>query len=205
MDFKRHVTCRYCCKEGHNRRTCPTLKKNAQENPNSYAAREVARNALKGKNRVCNYCKTEGHNRQTCESLKNDRFGAIVKSQEFRKEVWNKFQEHGIGLGTLFSVNDEYRRFNYAWSGEAGEQMFVIEQINWDNIIYRNEGYSIITNHVGLSNNEKFCTNSLFFDAITKGSIKIEVKAEPHNIGVGKPVDWEKGISNIKQAFSDWD
>lgn len=212
--YKRTVHCKYCYKEGHNRRTCPALQETAKTNPESWAAKEVMRNAEKGKDRVCTYCKNPGHNIATCENLKGDRFGALVNNQNFRKEMWNKLVQHGIGVGTLLCVkytnswNADQPRL-YVWNDQGyfiGEKILMVEGIKWDDIIYHNADKALIVNEYGENrDNMNFSINEKFFEWIQQGLIKVEVAAEPHNIGLGKPDDWEKGISNMKKAFERWD
>lgn len=196
MGYRRTVRCHMCYQTGHNQRTCPKLREQAAENPNGYAAQVVAKHDQSGRDKKCSYCNQQGHNKQTCQDLLNDRVGAVVKNQQFRKNVFEKFQKLGIGLGTLFHLNP-------TWSSSA---LLMVDEIRWDEIIHNNADKSIMVNNHGEPDEwHSFTVGDEFFEMIENGTLVIEVPAAPDNIGVGKPDEWEKGMSNVKKAFRHWD
>ena len=69
MSYNGTVRCSYCHTTGHNRRTCPKLKKQIEENPDGYYARvERSKKAFATKRR-CGHCGETGHNIRTCPEL----------------------------------------------------------------------------------------------------------------------------------------
>ena len=69
MSYNGTVRCSYCHTTGHNRRSCPELKKYCEENPDSnWAKFETHRKARKSKRR-CGHCGETGHNKRTCPEL----------------------------------------------------------------------------------------------------------------------------------------
>ena len=69
MSYNGTVRCSFCHGTGHNRRSCPELKKYCEENPDSnWAKFETHRKARKSKRR-CGHCGETGHNKRTCPEL----------------------------------------------------------------------------------------------------------------------------------------
>jgi len=69
MSYNGTVRCSFCHRTGHNRRSCPELKKYCEENPDSHWAKfETHRKARQSKRR-CGHCGETGHNKRTCPEL----------------------------------------------------------------------------------------------------------------------------------------
>jgi len=105
MSYHGSVTCSHCHTRGHNQRGCPTLKKEAAANPDSYAARQLANM----KPRQCSYCNGQGHNRKTCPPRKTHE--ALYRSDN---KLWRQaFQKwaiaEGLGYGALISAPINWR------------------------------------------------------------------------------------------------
>ena len=66
MSYNGTVRCSYCHATGHNRRTCPKLKKQIEENPDGYYARIDRRKKAFATKRRCGHCGETGHNKRTC-------------------------------------------------------------------------------------------------------------------------------------------
>jgi len=197
--YKRTVHCRYCGASGHNRAGCEKHKEYAKNNPDSWAARNVENRKEKAKNRECSYCHTVGHNRATCTILGTDRVKAIITNRKFRKETLAKFQEYGIGLGTLIE-------YSPAWHyGNQQPILMVVEEIRWDNILYQNKASSIIVNVNGETDiYQSFTPDDSFWSLLGSKNINIIAKAQPECIGIGITKEWTSGISGIKNAFHDF-
>ena len=98
--------CGWCGQRGHNRRSCPELKKEIRDNPNGFwAEREKIKNANKSK-RKCSYCSTEGHTKRTCEKLKLDRKAVAQKSSTWRAQFVTLCNDFGFGIGSLVKFID---------------------------------------------------------------------------------------------------
>ena len=96
------VRCGYCYEVGHNRRTCPSYKKNlkrAAENGNPYAKEQLNKKIV----RTCGYCSRSGHDKRTCEYLKRDTNRLAAINLEVRKRIQKKAQDFNFGVGTLVS------------------------------------------------------------------------------------------------------
>ena len=134
------VHCGYCYKRGHNKLGCPERKSDAKARPDSYLAREVAREQAefkhRAKNRSCTYCGHGGHNRRGCSVKKAD----IRQSEElaflYRKKLAKVFQKEGIQLGSLLEVpyNKQMYREDKVVTGKF---IHIIERIDWGNMTHR--------------------------------------------------------------------
>ena len=95
--------CGHCYGRGHNRRSCPEIKKIIRDNPDGYQARmaqsraeQAARNPRK-----CSYCKEPGHNKKTCGKLNQDRKDVALASRVWRRDFMSCARDVGFSLGTL--------------------------------------------------------------------------------------------------------
>ena len=84
MSWNGTVRCSWCHKKGHNRRSCPELKKYAEENPDGWAAQQLKRSKQSAQNRRCRYCGEQGHNRRSCPTLKQHKHYANIANAEAR-------------------------------------------------------------------------------------------------------------------------
>jgi hypothetical protein len=101
--------CGHCYGRGHNRRSCPVIRKEIKDNPNGYQARiartkkeHVSRNPRK-----CSYCKETGHNKATCSSLSQDRGEQATKATIWRQDFIAQCQQQGFSIGTLVKFCDQ--------------------------------------------------------------------------------------------------
>ena len=136
-NYKRTVRCGHCYEKGHNKSSCPDLRKRLRENiANAKAAIEKnqwdyawqerdAKNRLrraaeqlhklenKGKNRSCGYCKEVGHTRRTCPTRKDEVTHHTERTLKFRRELCDRFIANGLGPGALVAVDSR------EWSNSA--------------------------------------------------------------------------------------
>ena len=96
-----YVYCGFCGNRGHNKLGCPSRKKIAQEQPDHYIARQIAREkcdrAIITASRQCSYCRQKGHNRRGCLTRKTD----IIKANQCQIKFVSDFFSHCSQLGLL--------------------------------------------------------------------------------------------------------
>ena len=111
--------CGHCYARGHNRRSCPELKRQIADNPNGYQARIAREKKEHAKNnpRVCGWCQETGHNKRTCQKLVSDRYEKSKEIRAWRKKFLIKAKEIGFGIGTLIKFQDPEKIENN-WSQE---------------------------------------------------------------------------------------
>ena len=136
MSWSGTVRCGHCYGKGHNKRTCPGLKKYVEENPDSWRAREQKRSKEASSNRRCSYCQETGHNRRTCAELRLDR----DKAQGFNKEWCNRaadlLKERGLGIGALVESPG-------TWKTDYEKTVSMVVGFNWNeaNFLSMNNSY----------------------------------------------------------------
>lgn len=118
MSWSGTVRCGHCFKDGHNKRSCPELKKEIENNPDGYYARVQARKAPP-KARRCTYCNLKGHNRRTCPELKKDMNQWRFKAKHWRRKwaIW--MAEIGLAPGALVKAQTGYGEYNVRLVKEA--------------------------------------------------------------------------------------
>jgi len=128
------VTCRFCYKRGHNVKTCPQLTEKVKAEPHGYYHRRYSKYFDEEGNRKtdsqikkCSYCKEPGHTKRTCETKLNDTVHNVKVNQEYRKDVWQWFQEKQLGVGSLVTIYNE---------------MYLVTGINWDDFVCGNVDYN---------------------------------------------------------------
>jgi len=105
MSYTGTVRCGYCYTRGHNRRSCPELKKYTRENPDSWTAKQAKARANAGKVRTCSYCDDTGHNKRTCGKLMKDRAQTTKKNREWRKKFIALAKKIGFAPGALIEYD----------------------------------------------------------------------------------------------------
>jgi len=101
--------CGHCYERGHNRRSCPEIRKEIRDNPDGYQAR-LEREKLERQSRNprrCSYCKTTGHNKKTCQKLGEDRRGIALDNRKWRREFLDCARTSGFTVGTLLQFIDD--------------------------------------------------------------------------------------------------
>ncbi len=134
-NYKRTVRCGYCYEKGHNKSSCPELRKHLRDTianataaikknvwEHSWLERDTKRRLEhatkqlhklegKGKTRKCGYCKKEGHTRRTCPSRKKDTAETLKKTLDVRERMRNVLLDIGYGPGALVNVSVRDDRF----------------------------------------------------------------------------------------------
>ena len=100
------MRCSYCYRQGHNRRSCPELKREIRDNPEGYYARQEKRKKEARSPRKCSYCREVGHTKRTCKEYKKDLAVMTTQIREWRKKFINTCKDCGLRVGTLVSFGD---------------------------------------------------------------------------------------------------
>ena len=124
MSWNGTVTCGYCYKQGHNRRSCPTLKENIarrlEQDPDDYYAKYELQKQKKGKVRRCTYCNLKGHNRRTCPELAQRKQEWREKAAAWRLKFINWVAENGVGPGALIKNSSGWNQTKVRMVKEFG-------------------------------------------------------------------------------------
>lgn len=112
MSYSGTVRCGHCYEKGHNRTSCPELKKAWEENPDSYYGRQWATyQARKKKAKTCSYCGTQGHTRAGCAEMKRHKSQFQFELSLWRRAVLKWAKDTGFGIGALVRApRSSYRR-----------------------------------------------------------------------------------------------
>lgn len=141
-------SCTYCGRGGHNRRSCPALKKTIRDDPEGYYARVEARKAKERKPRKCSYCRKEGHTKRTCEDLQRDRKIQAERAKEWRGKFLGRCQDTGFGPGALVKyvdptqIKSEWMSERIARSIEKHGQYALVVDCRWETLDHRNAARS---------------------------------------------------------------
>ena len=119
MSYSGTVRCGHCYESGHNRRSCPEIRKLAAQDPNGYYGRQVARMEEASKRpRKCSYCKEPGHTRRTCSTLKKHKLDAKRNTTLVRKGVQKWMKAQGIGPGALITSRRSFYSSSLGYAEE---------------------------------------------------------------------------------------
>jgi len=115
---KKTVRCSFCGTLGHNRVSCPKLKKYVSKVEKKYGenhpdvkehksymetySNKSRENATK--ERKCSYCHTSGHNSRTCVHFKADYSKIKRINHKWRKNLIRILKNRKIGLGAIVST-----------------------------------------------------------------------------------------------------
>ena len=124
MSWNGTVRCGHCYGKGHNKRTCPGLKKYIEENPDSWRARQHKASKEAGSRRECSYCQETGHNRRTCAELRLDRAKARTVNKEWCNRVADLLKERGLGIGALVEAPG-------TWKTDYEKALGMVVGFNW--------------------------------------------------------------------------
>ena len=130
MSWSGTVTCGHCYRQGHNRRSCPDLKKQIErrleENPDDQYAKYLKERNEKGKVRRCTYCNLKGHNRRTCPELKAAKQEWREQAAAWRLKFINWCVDNGVGPGALVSKNG-------GWHHDD-DKVFIVKRPEWNTL-----------------------------------------------------------------------
>ena len=124
MSWSGTVHCGHCYKEGHNKRSCPTLKEYVEQNPDSYRAQSYNRSKQEGAKRRCGYCSESGHNRKTCVDYKKDFADAVKLNASYRERIAEHLKKIGLGIGALVTANA-------GWKTDNEDCLMMVTHILW--------------------------------------------------------------------------
>ena len=136
----RRMHCGYCYGDGHNKRGCPKMKRDAK-NGDSWAQRQVDNYKAKAERqkaaggRKCGYCEERGHTRRTCSTRKSNMKISQRLNREYRKAALAWFKSIGLGTGALV----KYGGSVYV-SGQGridGPHIGLVSGIRWDQLTHR--------------------------------------------------------------------
>lgn len=135
MSYNGTVYCGYCGNQGHNRRSCPSLKEYVKENPDSYVAQHHNRQRAAAKDRSCSYCHEPGHTRRKCATKDQHVQDFIETNSKYTKEIAIWMKEKGIEPGSLIKVEE------HTWDHDTREyrdleNMYLITTIDYTKINY---------------------------------------------------------------------
>ena len=140
MSYTGTVRCGHCYGQGHNKRSCPELKKVMERrlaiDPNDWQAKRwnekrAAQKAKRSKPRKCSFCFETGHNRATCGTLKNEVSEYAKINQKFREHTLAKLRKHGLGVGALVCLNNQhYCRETWEY---VNDYPYMVKAIWWHN------------------------------------------------------------------------
>ena len=128
-NYRRTVRCGHCYEKGHNKSSCPELRKRLRDNIArdkaalakdeweytwqkndtkrrfDHSVKQLHKLENKGKSRKCGYCKEEGHTRRTCPKRKEEVIHHTERTLKFRRELCDRFIANGLGPGALVAVD----------------------------------------------------------------------------------------------------
>ena len=124
MSWNGTVRCGHCYAKGHNKRTCDSLKKYIEENPDSWRAREHRVSQATASPRRCSYCHTHAHNRRTCQQLKADAARTQKVNEKWCVSLGEFMKKEGLGVGALVHMPGD-------WKNDYEPRLGVIVGFNW--------------------------------------------------------------------------
>ena len=102
MSWSGTVRCGNCYKEGHNKTTCPKLRKAWEEDPTSHLGRQWQKiMARKAKPKVCGYCDETGHTRAGCGIAKKHKAQFQIDLNLWGRAMTKWMEDIGLGVGAL--------------------------------------------------------------------------------------------------------
>ncbi len=107
MSYNGTVRCGNCYTSGHNKTSCPELRKAWAEDPESYMGRQWQRILdRKAKPKICGYCSESGHTRAGCDTMKAHKSQFIIDANLWRSALAKWMEESQLGIGALVRCND---------------------------------------------------------------------------------------------------
>ena len=144
-----YVHCSYCGQRGHNRLGCPERKRDARKNPDSYLAKQLAREQRARERavakRVCSYCNQPGHNRRGCKILKEDKARVQRKQESYNEYFKRVCKRAGLGPGAIVKITAEV---GGGWKTPKPynvETYSYLDETLWENISFLNKEWDVST------------------------------------------------------------
>ena len=101
MSYNGTVRCSYCYNTGHNRSSCPKLKKFIEENPDSWRAVQARDAKARASKRKCSWCGNTGHNARTCPWRKDVQENGPALIEKVNKLHQHIVAKRGCARGSL--------------------------------------------------------------------------------------------------------
>ena len=159
MSYNGTVRCSHCYEKGHNKTSCPELRKKWEEDPNSYYGRQWQKILdRKAKPKICSYCGESGHTRAGCPTAKKHKAQFQMDLNLWRQALVKWMKEIGLGPGAMVRAHDVryYRNGEYQYPNEDGYTppvgMYMVPHIN-----------NNLTHYAGIMNTSEWSSPSAFF------------------------------------------
>ena len=203
------VVCGYCYTRGHNRQTCVQLRadidrveeKHGSEHPlvvadkRDRAAISKSASARAKMPRSCTYCHTLGHNRRTCKTLKSDKYTAVERNAQWRKDYYMNIEKHGLGIGAMLKMQDHFAKPATLW---------MVLRHAWKDVNYINEGErAILCQQISNVGRRIWLSVSPTLDRPSLTLTGWEVVSPSYDFGV--PAKWFSGELGIDTLFENVD
>ena len=121
MSWSGTVRCGNCYESGHNKTSCPDLRKAWEKDPNSWKGRQWAEiKARKERPKICGYCNASGHTRAGCDTMKAHKSKFADDLVLWRTALVKWMEDVGLGVGALVQCNDAnyHRGDNYMYASD---------------------------------------------------------------------------------------
>jgi hypothetical protein len=159
MSYSGTVRCGHCYEKGHNKTSCPELKKKWEENPDSYYGRQWATyQARKKRPKTCSYCGTAGHTRAGCAEMKRHKSQFQFELSLWRRAVLKWAKDTGLGIGALVRApRSSYRRDGqYMYPGDE-------DYIPAAGMIMHNTPGVFMTHYQGINETSEWTNSNVAF------------------------------------------
>ena len=116
MSWSGTVRCGNCYESGHNKTSCPDLRKAWEKDPTSWKGRQWAQiKARKERPKICGYCDESGHTRAGCDKMKAHKVQFAKDLLLWRTALVKWMEDSDVGVGALIQCDDAnyYRGDNY--------------------------------------------------------------------------------------------
>ena len=202
--------CTYCGRGGHNRRSCPALKKTIRDDPEGYYARVEATKAKNRKPRKCSYCRTEGHTKRTCKKLEIDRAEQARRASNWRRGFLAACGTLGFGPGSLIKfvdpdrIKSEWVRDRVARQiAQHGEYALVVN-FRWEMLDHRQAARSSSPVHVRFPSGKEMGAMlpiefAHMMDEYATPQFEVVGKVDSHHLGDTLSIEWHRGTDT-----TDW-
>lgn len=152
---KRKPRCGWCYQLGHNRTSCPDMKKEA-ENGNAFAKERLERSKIK----KCSYCKSEEHTKATCDVKFNDDLNDGWKTWAGINAALEVIKQKKIGKGAFI-----YGPIMHRWS-ELPRNVLDRDGVSKPN--YELINFVITHSHLDVDNVNNECTGHFSYQTLAE-------------------------------------
>ena len=121
MSWSGTVRCGNCYESGHNKTSCPDLRKAWEKDPTSWKGRQWAQiKARKERPKICGYCDESGHTRAGCDKMTAHKVQFAKDLLLWRTALVKWMEDSDVGVGALIQCDDAnyYRGDNYMYASD---------------------------------------------------------------------------------------